>query len=159
MNNAFAGFGRHLSIALALSAVVSLVVAQSAFAAHAVLVAGSGQINWTYGVDFDTGAFNTLYPASAAIDEFYFEIVSPSTRLISLLNSPGILRMAAKPSYKTCAAAQLASGPYNVKYNVGRWFCIQTNEGRFARFRIDSAAKAQPLAITYTTWCKPTDSC
>jgi hypothetical protein len=140
-----------LVIAAALAAALSLAVAQSAFAAHAVYSHGSGGIWQTYGADLDTGTFNTSYPA--ANDDIYFEAVSGTLRYIGNSGtSARILRMASKPGYSACASAALLQRHYNVAKNVGRWFCVQTDQGRMARFRIVSALPSQNLGITFTTW-------
>lgn len=142
-----------LAAAVSLAAVMSLTLSQSVFAAHAVYKHGSGAINQTYGANLDEGAFNTPYPLGPANDDVWFESVSSTLRYIENNGLDArILRMASKPSYSTCANATLGKHRYNVTKNVGRWFCVLTNEGRYARFRIDSALTGQPLAITFTTW-------
>ena len=142
-----------LAAALILAAALSLALSQSVFAAHAVYKHGSGEIFQTYGADLDEGAFNTPYPLGPQNDDIWFEAASGTQRWIENNGLDArILRMASKPGYSTCAHATLIKHRYSVANNAGRWFCVLTNEGRYARFHIDSALSAQPLAITFTTW-------
>jgi hypothetical protein len=142
-----------LAAAVSLAAALSLTISQSVFAAHAVHKEGSGEIYQTYGVNLDNGAFNSPSPIGPAENDIWFQIESSSLHYIEN-NGPNafILRMASKPGYNTCAAANLIQRRYNVANNVGSWFCVLTNKGRYARFHIDSVPPDQNLDITFTTW-------
>ena len=145
---------RRFIIALAIGGVLAIVFSQSALAAHAIYRSGSGSIDPTYGADLDNGVFNAGIPTGPANDDVYFDSVSATKGYLMYNESAGnkIVRMASKPTYATCASAALGKNRYNLAKNVGRWFCVKTTEGRFARVQLVSAPTNSPIQINYTTW-------
>jgi hypothetical protein len=143
----------------ALAAVLVLTVTQTVGAAQHVKYQGTGSLMPTWGADLDTAVFNDPSPGSMSNDDLYF-YVQGTHRYLDGFQSWGFGRMASRPSYQTCKNAVLSdSSRYAVAKNVGRWFCVETSERRFARVRIDSAVVGHNLYLTYLVWCKTNSNC
>ena len=141
----------HLTAALVLAAVLSLVATQSVFGAHAVRYSGTGHIKGTWSVDFDDNMFND--PGSG--EDLNFDVVTQSERYLDPLGTAGLLKMGTtRPGYAKCASTKLASSSYQVrKALLGVWFCLKTQNGRFVRFKVvDIDPYPGGIDLRYTTW-------
>jgi hypothetical protein len=59
-----------------------------------------------------------------------------------------------QPSYATCAGATLLARGFNLRnISNGTWFCVKTNQNRFARMQV-VAKHPYPtgIDIAWTTW-------
>ena len=145
---------RHLLFAAGLALSLALLVAQTATASHGVLSAGSGTLKGTWHVDFDSGAFNTTVSSS---EDLKFEVEGSvnSKRFLQTDSGATFAKMGmTRPSYATCFGTLLHSGQYALStVKVGSWFCMRTNAGHLARFRLDQK-RPYPggVDLTFTTW-------
>ena len=131
---------------------MSVAISQISLAAHAVRHHGTGSLKQTWGVDFDSGTFNTT---DASTEDMDFDAVSSNHRYLEPVGNAGLTKVgAAKPSYATCAAKSLKTTSINVKsFPVGTWFCLRTGPGHLVRFRVNSVhSDPGPVSLTYTTW-------
>ena len=141
---------QRLAGAVALAATLTLGASQVAWAVHAVKVHGSITIPGTRGMDLDRGQLG----GGSSRADIKFNIVIPAKRYVSNVGTAGIKLMAGQPTYAQCSTANPAGHAYDVNHAaVGSWFCVRTQQGRYARFRIDHVA-AYPggMDITFTTW-------
>jgi len=139
----------------ALAAVIALGVAPTAFAGNAshVLYSSSVQIASSYTADLDTA---DGHYAGIGKDDVWFEKVNEKKALFNPIGTAGLVRMSSKPSSAACAHATYVYREYNIGKSVGRWFCVETTEDRYARVRLVSWTPST-LTIKFTTWKKATD--
>jgi hypothetical protein len=147
---------KKLSAALAMAALLTMFAAQTTLAGlpKPIYSAGADSINQNSGVDLDEGVFNGQGP-----DDLHLNAVTNSRRFIETEGSALIRRMPSKPSFSDCKHAALVDQGYRTSRNVGRWFCVQTDQNRYSSFRILGDTPGQPLQIRYVTWCKSSDDC
>jgi hypothetical protein len=150
-----------LPIGLGVAATLTLAFAPAVFAAPAIYKSGTGVMQQTCGGDLDTKVFDCNGGSNDSNKDVYFIAHTSTNRVITYNNHifNKIVRMASKPGYAACASAPLGFNEYGAKKNVGRWFCVLTSAGRFARLHIDKVVAGGPMTITFRTWCKPTDGC
>jgi len=137
-----------------MAATLSIIVAQTALAARPIYSAGGGSIKQDNGAELDEGVFNGPGP-----NDIRLKAVTNSKRYIVPLGSVFILRMPSKPTYSECKDAALVDQSYRTSNNVGRWFCLRTDQNRVASFKIVSDTPGEKLPINYVTWCKNSDDC
>ena len=143
---------RRVVLSVAVAVMMSIAISQIALAAHAVRHHGTGNLKQTWGVDFDSGTFNTI---NASTEDMDFDAVSLNKRYLNPAGTATLAKIgAAKPSYATCAVKTLKTNSINVNsFPVGTWFCLKTGGGRFVRFRVDTIhSDPGPISLTYTTW-------
>lgn len=141
-----------LILSFVVALMMSVGMSQITLAAHAVRHHGTGNLKQTWGVDFDSGTFNTI---DASTEDMDFDAVSSNHRYLAPVGGALLAKIGmAKPSYATCAAKSLKTTSINVKnFPTGTWFCLKTGGGRLVRFRVNSVhSDPGPIALTYTTW-------
>jgi hypothetical protein len=145
---------RRLMSAFVFGSVLALTIASTAFAAHPAWRTGQGGIQPTWAMDLDNGTFNTLSGG-----DIYLDVYDETMRWLSNTSDGQILRMSSRPTYSQCAHATLGSHEYKTSRNVGRWFCVRTDQDRFARVEILKNHIGGNLDIKFLTWCDFGDAC
>jgi hypothetical protein len=145
---------RKFSAAGVMAVAFVLVTAQITLGFHPIASKGSGGIKQSHGVDLDDGTFNGAGP-----NDIRLNVITPSQRDIVPEAGVTIKRMSSEPTFADCKAAALGTHSFQTSNNVGRWFCLRTDENRLGSFKIVSDTPGQKLPIRYVTWCKPSDSC
>ena len=145
---------RRVLIALALSATLSLLIAGTASASHAVLVQGSGTLKGTWHMDFDSGTFHATH---ANAQDMKLSVQGTTDNRRFLAPDPGSIIAkygSTKPSYSQCQASDLEPAPIALS-NLpnGTWLCLRTAEYHLVRFQLTQKHPYPGgVDLTFTTW-------
>jgi len=131
-----------------------LASSQVVLAFHPFESKGTGNIRQNHGVDLDQGVFN-----GSGQNDLTLDAVTNFKRFLVTEGIVAMLRMPSMPTFSDCKNAPLAHTRYRTSANVGRWFCVRTDENRLAAIKIVDDIPGAKLPVRYMTWCKPSDNC